>query len=240
MQVDLLNQGRLPPSGCTWHLLERAGYVGRTKDFLYRIGEVREPLERSTDSTTDTEAAASMIQIIQDTIVPTNEGYPQLICETIMAQTVHNLNRRAGRKEYYVLIKPVVKEESDSRQKKCSDVGLQRVLLFNERTYVILECKASVGAMVTGGDTFMNDVSQLFLEAIYMHTEENAQLRPPKQYHFIVCILTDATSWHFFLLNLRGKPITIHKYIKLSEETTAVTVKTVVDLLCTFVPAQCS
>ena len=87
MQVDLLNQGRLPPSGCTWQLLERAGSVCRTRDFLHRIGEVRETL--STDSTTDTEVATSMVQILQDTTVPTNEGYPQLSCETLMAQTVH-------------------------------------------------------------------------------------------------------------------------------------------------------
>ena len=188
VQVDLLNQGRLPPSGCTWQLLERAGYVCRTRDFLHRIGEVRETL--STDSTTDTEVATSMVQILQDTTVPTNEGYPQLICETLMAQTVHNLNRRAGRKEYFFLIKPVVKEEADSRKNKFSEVGLHRVLLFNERTYMILECKTSVGARLTGGDTMMNDVSQLFLEAIYKHKEENARLRPPKQYHFTVCILT--------------------------------------------------
>ena len=126
MQVDLLNQGRLLPSGCTWQLLERAGYVCRTRDFLHRIEEVRETL--STDSTTDTEVATAMVQIIQDTTVPTNEGYPQLICENIMAQTVHSLNRRAGRKEYCFLIKPVVKEEADNRKNKFSDVGLHRVL----------------------------------------------------------------------------------------------------------------
>ena len=34
----------------------------------------------------------------------------------------------------------------------------------------------------------MNDVSQLFLEAIYKQKEENARLRPPKQDHFTVCM----------------------------------------------------
>ena len=194
-------------------------------------------MDTSTDSTTDTKVAASMVQ---DTTVPANEGYPQLICENIMAQTVHNLNRRAVRKEYCFIIKPVVKEESDSRQNKFSDVGLHRVLLYNERTYVILECKASVGAVLTGGDNIMNNVSQLFLEAIYMHTEENAKLRAAQQYDFIMCILTGSMSWHIFLLNLRGKPITIHTYMKISEERNDLTVKKVVDLLCAFVPGKCS
>ena len=197
-------------------------------------------MDTSADSTTDTKVAASMVQIIQDTTVPANEGYPQLICENIMAQTVHNLNRRAGCKEYCFIIKLVVKEESDSGQNKFSDVGLHRVLLYNERMHMILECKASVGAVLTGGDNIMNDVSQLFLEAIYMHAEENAKLRAAQQYDFIVCILTDSMSWHIFLLNLRGKPITIHTYIKISEEKNDLTVKKVVDLLCAFVPGKCS
>ena len=240
MQFDLLIQGRLPPSSCTWHLLESAGYVCRTTDFLQTIVVVRETPDMSTDSTTDTKVAASMIQIIQNTTVPANEGYPQLICENIMAQTVYNLNRQAGRTEYRFLIKPIVKEESDSRQNKFTDIGLHRVLLYNERTYVIMECKASVGAVLTGGETIMNDVAQLFLEAIYMHKEENAKLRPPKQYDCTLCILTDSMSWHCFLLSLRGKPITIHKYIKISEEQNDLTVKSVVDQLCTYVPENCN
>ena len=67
--------------------------------FLRKIVEVRGTVDTSTDSNTDTQVAASTLQIIQDTTVPTNEGYPQLICETIMAQTVHNY-RRAKQKEY--------------------------------------------------------------------------------------------------------------------------------------------
>ena len=65
-----------------------------------------------------------------------------------------------GESRVYTVVMTVL---SDSRQNKFSDVGLQRVLLFKERPYVILECKATVGAMVRGGDTFMKDVSQLFL-----------------------------------------------------------------------------
>ena len=113
MQFDLLNQGLLAPSDCTWHLLERAGYVGSVTEFLQKVVEVHGTMDTSTDSTTDTEAAASMLQIIQDATVPSNERYPQLIGENIMAQTVYNLNRRAKRKEYSFLMKPVVKEESN-------------------------------------------------------------------------------------------------------------------------------
>ncbi len=53
---------------------------------------------------------------------------------------------------------------------------------------MILECKPAVAFVLTGGDTTMNDVSQLFLEAIYMHKKENAKLIPTKQYHFTICI----------------------------------------------------
>ncbi len=115
MQVDLLIQGGLPPSNCTWHLLERAGYVCSTTAFLEKIVEVREAVDMSTGSTTDSVAATSMIQ---DATIPANEGYPQLICENIIAQTVYNLNRKAGRKEYKFLSKPVVKNESDRRRNK--------------------------------------------------------------------------------------------------------------------------
>lgn len=63
-----------------------------------------------------------------------------------------------------------IMEESDSRKNKFSDVGLHRVLLFNERNtwYLIVnECKPAVAFVLTGGGTAMKDVSQLFLEAIY-------------------------------------------------------------------------
>ena len=52
---------------------------------------------------------------------------------------------------------------------------------------MILECKTAVASVLTGGDTTMNDVSQLFLEAIYMHKKE---LISTKQYNFTICILT--------------------------------------------------
>ena len=55
---------------------------------------------------------------------------------------------------------------------------------------MILECKTAVASVLTGGDTTMNDVSQLFLEAIYMHKKENAELISTKQYNFTICILT--------------------------------------------------
>ena len=238
VQFDQLKQGRLAPSDCTWHLLERAGYVGSVTEFLRKIVEVRGTMDMSTDSTTDTEAAASMLQIIQDATVPTNEGYPLLICENIMAQTVGNLNRRAGQKRYGFLIKPVVKEGYVSQQKKFSDIGLHRLLLFNARTYVILECKPSVG-MLTGGP-IMNYVSQLFLEAIYMHKKENEELTADKQYQSTICILTDSRSWHIFMLNLCVKPITIQEYIMLFEEKNELIVQKVVDLLYTYVPEKCT
>ena len=76
-------------------------------------------MDASTDST---EAAVAMVQIIQDATVPANEGYPQLICETIIAQTVHNLNHRAEQKKYSFLSKPVVKKRI--RQPKISSVML--------------------------------------------------------------------------------------------------------------------
>ena len=115
MQFDQLNRGLLAPLECTWHLLERAGYVCTTTNFLEKIAdlEVSGKMDTSIDSTTDTEAAASMLRIIQDATVPSNERYPQLICETIMAQTVYNLNHRAKQREYSFLMKPVVKEESN-------------------------------------------------------------------------------------------------------------------------------
>ena len=93
--------------------------------------------------------------------------------------------------------------------------------------------------MLTGGGTTINNVSQLFLEAIYMHKKENAKLTTT-QYQTTICILTDSMSWHFFLLNLSTKPITIDEYIKLYEEKNELIVKKVVDLLCSYIPEKCT
>ena len=94
--------------------------------------------------------------------------------------------------------------------------------------------------MLTGVGTTINNVSQLFLEAIYMHEKENAKLTPTAQYQTTICILTDSMCWHFFLLNLSTKPIMINEYTNLNGEKKEVIVKKVVDLLCSYIPEKCT
>ena len=45
-------------------------------------------------------------------------------------------------------------------------------------------------------------------------------------------------SWHFFLLNLGDKPITIHKYMRIQEERNALAVKKVVGSIVYLCPCK--
>lgn len=228
----------MAPSSCTWNILQEGNVIYSFEDFSEDMQGMKRVLGGSAEPTMDS-TASSMVQIIEESTLPLNHGYPQLICETIIAQVVSNLNHVAGRKQYRFLSSPTV-SEMDKRKNKHSDIGLHRLKLYNKRTYILIECKCGVPIALMGDDTTVNNLSQLFLEAVYMHNEENAKLEPSEKYKSIMCGLTDGAAWHIFVIDLTTRPITFLEYITIYEPANSEAAKRAVQLFCDYVPAKLS
>lgn len=80
-------------------------------------------------------------------------------------------------------------------------------------TYIIIEVKLAVGAVLTTAEK--DSLAQLFLEAYYVYGDEGStQLNSKK-----LCVLTDGTTWHLIEIDLRHKPFTLISAHSISTKT---------------------
>ena len=96
---------------------------------------------------------------------------------------------------------PVIKQERDQRSNKRADYSILRV--YNRITYIVIEIKLSVGAVITSGDS--DNLAQLFLEVYYVYEEEKERRKHVNT--TILCVLTDGITWHLIKINMQCKPL---------------------------------
>lgn len=88
---------------------------------------------------------------------------------------------------------PVVKEDDDDgRRNKYTDFSILKVK--DSLTRVVIETKLNISEMVNYG--MGNDVAQLALETIYSDQQENNRQEKT------LCVLTNGTTWHIFVMNM--------------------------------------
>lgn len=139
---------------------------------------------------------------------PTNEGHPTLLCGNFISHIVTDINKLIGIQHVNFEIFPVVKEETDNCENKFSDYSIYRI--YNKVTYIIIEVKLAVGAILTTADK--DYLAQLFLEAHYVYGEERST-----QHNSMLCVLTDGTTWHLIKTDVGRKPF---KFISLRSIST--------------------
>lgn len=142
---------------------------------------------------------------------PTNEGHPTLLCGNFISHIVTDINKLIGRQHVNFEIFPVVKEETDNRENKFSDYSIYRI--FNKVTYIIIEVKLAVGAILTAADK--DSLAQLFLEAHYVYVEE----RSTQHNSTMLCVLTDGTTWHLIKTDIGHKPFRFISLRSISTKT---------------------
>lgn len=169
-----------------------------------------------------------MVNNITEFTIPENEGYPQVLCTTIIAHILKKLNEGTENKPYRFEIKPIITAEIDSRSNKETDLSIIRV--YNQRTYVIIELKLAVSPTISGDSKLLNDISQLLLKSIYIHETEG------RGYSKLLCVLSDGLAWHFFLMDMSRKPLEVLTYISLHD--LKIPVSEVIGTILYFVPAN--
>lgn len=204
-----LRDRTLRPSSCTFNVLKNDGFVNQFNVFRREVDSVTISSEGDTIANEKTELVKKITIVITENTLPRNEQYPQVLCTNIVAGTVVLLNEAANDKLYGYEMKPIVKPEDDTRYSKESDLSILKIR--NHRTYVVIECKLSVAQIITGDQKILNDLSQLFLEGIYVFEQEKESQR----YDKLLLILTDALVWHFFTMDMSKKPLKVIKYCKI-------------------------
>ena len=145
----------------------------------------------------------SCIKIIRNSL-PTNEGYPTLICGIMVAHVVDELNKKD--RLYRFEIFPV-QQESDARNNKQSDYSIFKI--YNKRTYIMIEVKLDVPSRLTAATK--DNLAQLFLEAIYCQSNEGKRE--------MMCVLTNGFVWHCIVTEFSDRPLKFLKYFKIHIDT---------------------
>ena len=130
--------------------------------------------------------------------LPNSIGYASLLCGNVITHIVHELNCDKKTVEYMFDISPIIQREVDARY---TDYSVYKI--FNKCTYIIVEVKLSAPNRITA--TEKDDLSQLFLEAIYSPSNETA-------FQIMMCILTNGIVWHMTETNMARKPIQFMNY----------------------------
>lgn len=117
------------------------------------------------------------------------------------------VNDSAGSKQYNFKIYPVLKEERDKRENKFSDISIIKIV--NKRTKILIEIKLAVFPRLVMSDNVLDDFSQLFLEGLYVYEQEKISGE-------IMLVLTDAITWHIFIVNFNTKPVSILEFVTIS------------------------
>ena len=189
--MTLLRNKKLSPSNATWDVMSKCEY----------LPPVEEILRLKTMEYTEGNCLLKNLKINQDICRnsdPTNEGQPTLLCGNFVTHIVGDINTFL-KDSYKFEIFPIVKKEVDQRENKESDYTIFRIM--NKLTYIVIEVKLSVGRRLTVADK--DKLAQLFLEATYVYEEEGHRSENNK----MLCILTDATTWHLIVADVGRKPI---------------------------------
>ena len=191
-----LEQGKLCPSSASWILLQESGHLPEIEHVLDL------PISTVDDVCKGIGEIASVMDLIRKNCLLMNEGHSVLLCGTLLPHIVEELNDTA--KVYKFSIYPVVKRESGARENKRADFTIFKIQ--NRITRVVIEAKLNVSQNLN--NHMKDDLAQLFLEAQYADQEEG------NRHNTTLCALTDGLTWHFFVVNMRAKPLEFAKYLK--------------------------
>lgn len=204
LQVIQLRDRTLAPSSCTFETLRKGGLIKEYSAFKQELDDTTVQAVVDDDVEAGDESVVSIIRDVMKNTLPENEEYPQVLCTTIVARATNLLNESMKTLTYRFSMKPVVKRENDARANKHSDRDLSILRITNGRTLVIIECKLSVSTVIVNDKKILDDISQLFLEATYTHESEmNCEK--------LLLSLTDAITWHFFVLDMTRMPLLVTK-----------------------------
>ena len=194
-----LKDGEFSPSSVTWLDLQRVGIVSSFDTFSLYL--THQPPDYVDDCNKQTIAYVDNYQaLIREAIQPLNEQFPLLILSAMISHIVIELNEKIGKVVYKGRVEPVVfHNEDDSRKDKKSDYAILKIV--NRRTVLVVEIKSGIGTELYSVKT---ELAQLFLEVHY-------SMQDCKESN-IVCVLTDTSSYHIFVLNLEHTPYLVEKY----------------------------
>lgn len=222
----------MAPSSATWNILEMAGVLPNSSTFLRTMRDVTRDGQEFTFRFEDVVQPA--LNLMMANTLPENEGYPQMLCTPVVAEVVDILNKTAGHDHLFQYsVKPVVFSDKDSRKNKRSDLSIIRI--YNKRTFALVECKLAVNTVLTADHKTVKDLSQLFLEARYVYVAEG------KTGDKMIVSLSDAKTWHMFVVDMSTMPITFLEYIKVSSDnidTSGTTNKKVMKTLLYYIPGK--
>ena len=108
--------------------------------------------------------------------------------------------------QYRLSIFPVVKDD-DARRNRYADFSILKIK--DSLTWVVIEAKLNISETVNYG--MRNDRAQLVLETIYSDQQENNRQEKT------LCGLTNGTTWHIFVVNMRTRSLDFLFYGKATE-----------------------
>ena len=149
------------------------------------------PLQVDTHFCKGVDVICSIMGLIRKNSLPTNKGHSILLCGTLLPHIVEDLN-----KEEKLYRFSIVKEVEDSRKNKQADFSI-----FTIKDRVVIEAKLNVGEAVR--------ISLNFSWRQFM--QENSQQERT------VCVLTDGTMWHLYVVHMRARPLEFNYYVKAVE-----------------------
>ncbi len=163
-----MNQCDLPPSACTWGILEKAGRVEEFSLFYTKLQGAKTHITESVICVKD--YVQRLFSDIKDNAIPENEGYAQICCIPFIAPIVSQLNELHANKYKYAIY-PTVKSAEDKRSNKKGDWCIYRI--YNKRTYVIIECKKEVGLLLSNTKALAQLITEalLFVTMRRIHTQ---------------------------------------------------------------------
>ena len=123
---------------------------------------------------------------------------------TLLPHIVEELNNKE--QLYRLSIFPVIKDD-DARRNKYADFLILKIK--DSLTRVVIEAKLNISETVNYG--MRNDIAQLVLETIYSDQQENNRQEKT------LCALTNDTTWHIFVVNMRTRPLDFLFYGKATE-----------------------